>query len=149
VDASRTPYAKKNLRYSQVAPLTMFEEKNTGRQSARADRNLCRGRGRVQIPVRRQGRPDSANKTFFYQADAVDSHTRSSAAVPEGENTDARHGRLPTLSLGDRHRRHERRTDDEDGEARLDALSRFAADDRRPLRAAPFAISRWRRKCTR
>ena len=52
----RDAYEKKNLRYSQLAPLSMFEEKNTQDQSAGADRNLCRWRGCLQISVHRQGR---------------------------------------------------------------------------------------------
>ena len=35
---------EKNLRYSQVAPLSMFEEVNTRYEPAGADRHLCRGR---------------------------------------------------------------------------------------------------------
>ena len=33
-------YEQRNLRYSQLAPLDMFTEKNTGLESTRADRNL-------------------------------------------------------------------------------------------------------------
>ena len=63
----RDAYLKKNLRYSQVAPLSMFEEKNT------------RSNLPAQIDIYAEGEDDytflfiakgggSANKTFFYQA---------------------------------------------------------------------------------
>jgi fumarate hydratase class I len=45
-----------NLRYSQNAPLTMFEEKNTGLQPAGPDRAVCHRRRCLQISVHRQGR---------------------------------------------------------------------------------------------
>jgi fumarate hydratase class I len=49
-------YTETNLRYSQVAPLSMFKEVQHRHQPAGADRHLCdRGR-RLQVPVRRQGR---------------------------------------------------------------------------------------------
>ena len=39
-------YLKENLRYSQTAPLTMYDEVNTGHQPPRADRPLCVTPGR-------------------------------------------------------------------------------------------------------
>ena len=38
-------YTTLNLRYSQLAPLTMWEERNTGEQPARPDRDLRHRRG--------------------------------------------------------------------------------------------------------
>ena len=68
----RDAYAKKNLRYSQLAPLSMFEEKNTGDNlPAQID---------IYAAGKEEQRPDyykflfmakgggSANKTFLYQA---------------------------------------------------------------------------------
>ena len=117
------------------------------RQSARADRDLRRGRGRLQIPVRRQGRR-LRQQDVPLSGDAVDPHARPADGVPEGEDPHARHGRLPALPPGDRHRRHERGADAEDGQARLDPLSRHAADRAATAPAAPSATSRWRRRST-
>jgi fumarate hydratase class I len=73
-DGVADAYTKRNLRYSQVAPLSMFEEKNTGN-------NLP-----AQIDIYAEGGDDedaykfmmfvakgggSANKTFLFQADAA------------------------------------------------------------------------------
>ena len=55
-DGIRDAYFERNLRYSQLAPLSMFEEAQHAQQPAGADRHLRRGRGRLQVPVRRQGR---------------------------------------------------------------------------------------------
>ena len=52
----RAAYAKKNLRYSQVAPLSMFEEQNTGDNLPAQIEIYRRGRGRLQVSVHRQGR---------------------------------------------------------------------------------------------
>src|SRR5271157_624431 len=51
----RDAYIKKNLRYSQVAPLSTFEETNTG-DNLPADRHRRRRRGRVQVPLSGQRR---------------------------------------------------------------------------------------------
>ena len=46
-EGARDAYLKRNLRYSQFAPISMFEEKNTAHEHAGADGNLRRGRGRA------------------------------------------------------------------------------------------------------
>ena len=43
-EGARDAYLKKNLRYSQLAPISMFEEKNTAIEHAGAGRDLRRGR---------------------------------------------------------------------------------------------------------
>src|SRR5258708_1748797 len=48
-------YTKLNLRYSQLAPLTMWDEQHW-QQPARPDRTAGDRRGRVQVPVHGQGR---------------------------------------------------------------------------------------------
>ena len=95
-------------------------------QPAGADRNLCRGRGRLQIPVRRQGRR-LGQQDLPLPGDAVAADARPPARLPQGEDPDARHGGLPALSPGDRHRRHVGGIEPEDSEARLDPLSRRPA----------------------
>ena len=103
-------YEKTNLRYSQLAPLDMFEEKNTGDQPAGADRDLRRGRGRYKFLFIAKG-GGSANKTFLFQeTPSLLTHDRLLAFLKE-KIADARHGGLPALSPGDRHRRHLGRTD--------------------------------------
>ena len=52
----RRTYTETNLRYSQLAPLSMFKEVNTG-DNLPAQIDLYRRRGRrIQVPVHRQGR---------------------------------------------------------------------------------------------
>jgi fumarate hydratase class I len=65
-EGARDAYLKRNLRYSQLAPISMFEEKNTrSNMPAQVElyaesRALCRERGRgrrgLQVFVYRQGR---------------------------------------------------------------------------------------------
>jgi len=59
-------YTKTNLRYSQVAPLTMYEEKNTGHNlPAQIDLYATKGdEYKFQFMAKGGG---SANKTFLYQ----------------------------------------------------------------------------------
>ena len=105
----------------------MFEEKNTKQQHAGAGRDLRRGRGRLQVPVHRQRRR-LGQQVVSVPGDAVDPHARPHAGVSQGEGAHPRHRGVPALSSGDRHRRHVGRAHHEDGEARLDALLRRAAD---------------------
>ena len=76
-------YLKKNLRYSQVAPLTMFEEKNTG------------DNGPAQIEIYSEGEDEynflyvakgggSANKTYLFQGTpSILTHDRMIAFLKE------------------------------------------------------------------
>ena len=59
-------YNEKNLRYSQIVPTTMFEEKNTGSNlPAQVDISACPGSEYRFLFVAKGG--GSANKTFLYQ----------------------------------------------------------------------------------
>jgi fumarate hydratase class I len=59
-------YNVKNLRYSQIVPVTMFDEKNTGNNlPAQIDINACQGDEYKFLFVAKGG--GSANKTFLYQ----------------------------------------------------------------------------------
>ncbi|HXT05376.1 MAG TPA: fumarate hydratase [Roseiarcus sp.] len=60
-------YEKKNLRYSQVAPLTMFEEKNTGDNLPAQIEIYAEGEDSYKFLFVAKG-GGSANKTFLYQA---------------------------------------------------------------------------------
>ena len=76
-------YLKKNLRYSQLAPLSMFEETNT-KQSTTAGRDGADGpetRSAYVPPVHRQRAAASANKSFLFQATPSDPHPRPPATA--------------------------------------------------------------------
>ncbi|MPZ55070.1 MAG: fumarate hydratase [Rhizobiales bacterium] len=85
-EGARDAYLKKNLRYSQVAPLTMFDEKNTASNMP----------AQVEIYADGQGGEDaykflfiakgggSANKSFLYQATpSIMTHDRMIAFLKE------------------------------------------------------------------
>src|SRR5271155_3191736 len=59
-------YEKKNLRYSQLAPLSMFEEKNTGDNLPAQIEILAEGDEAYKFLFIAKG-GGSANKSFFYQ----------------------------------------------------------------------------------
>ena len=67
-EGARDAYLKRNLRYSQLAPVSMFEEKNTRIEHAGAGRDLCRGRSDAYkfLFIAKGG--GSANKSFLFQA---------------------------------------------------------------------------------
>jgi fumarate hydratase, class I len=67
LDGIKDAYAKKNLRYSQVAPLTMFEEKNTGDNLPAQIEIYAEGEDAYKFLFVAKG-GGSANKSFFYQA---------------------------------------------------------------------------------
>ena len=126
-------YTETNLRYSQMAPLSMFEEVNTGNNlpvqfdimAAPGEHHadefhlmfVAKGGGQRQqvVPV---------------PGDAGDPVAGAAAEVPRRQDAIAGHIGLPAVSPGDRDRRHQRRDDAEDGEAGLDALAGHAADHR-------------------
>ena len=64
--ASMTTYKEKNLRYSQVVPFSMFEEKNSGsNMPAQIDIYSTEGNSYNFLFITKGG--GSANKTFLYQ----------------------------------------------------------------------------------
>jgi fumarate hydratase class I len=63
----RDAYEKKNLRYSQLAPLSMFEEKNTGDNLPAQIELYAEGEDAYKFLFVAKG-GGSANKTFLYQA---------------------------------------------------------------------------------
>ena len=105
-------YTETNLRYSQMAPLSMFEEVNTGnnlpvavRHHGGPRRAPCR---RVAPDVRRQGRrlrqqdvPAPGDPRHAAQAREARPYRR--------QDQDAGHLCLPALPPGHRHRRHQGR----------------------------------------
>ena len=132
-------YRDTNLRYSQMAPLTMFDEVNTGNNLPRPVRHRGRprrrSRRRVPPDVHRQGRR-LGQQDVPVPGDAGAAGERGQAARMAGhQDQDARHLGLPALPPGGGDRRAVGRAHAQDGEARLDALSRRLARDRRSHRA--------------
>ena len=83
-EGARDAYLKKNLRYSQLAPVSMFEEKNTAQQHAGAGRDLRRGRGRRYKLLFIAKGGGSANKAFLFQATpSILTHDRMVAFLKE------------------------------------------------------------------
>jgi fumarate hydratase, class I len=64
---ARDAYLKKNLRYSQLAPLSMFEEKNTSSNMPAQIEIFSEGEDVYKLLFIAKG-GGSANKTFLYQA---------------------------------------------------------------------------------
>ncbi|MBA5775821.1 fumarate hydratase [Stappia sp. F7233] len=65
-EGSRDAYFKKNLRYSQLAPLSMFEEKNTANNMPAQVEIYSEGEDAYKFLFIAKG-GGSANKTFLYQ----------------------------------------------------------------------------------
>ncbi len=79
----RAAYEKKNLRYSQLAPLSMFEEKNTGDNLPAQIDIYAEGDDSYKFLFMAKG-GGSANKTFLYQATpSILTHDRLIAFLKE------------------------------------------------------------------
>jgi len=120
-------YTETNLRYSQVSPISMFKEVQTGTKPAGADRHLCDRRRRLQVPVRRQGRR-LGQQELSLSADAGSAERGGVAEVPRHPDPHARDRGLPALSPRHRGGRHVGGDEPQDGEAGLDTLSRRPAE---------------------
>ena len=83
-EGARDAYLKKNLRYSQLAPLSMFEEKNTQDNMPAQVEIYAEGRGRAYkfLFIAKGG--GSANKAFLFQATpSILTHDRMLAFLKE------------------------------------------------------------------
>ena len=79
----RAAYVKKNLRYSQVAPLSMFEETNTGDNLPAQIEIAAEGEDSYKFLFMAKG-GGSANKSFLYQATpSILTHERMIAFLEE------------------------------------------------------------------
>jgi fumarate hydratase class I len=79
----RDAYLKKNLRYSQLAPLTMFEETNTGDNLPAQIEIAAEGEDAYNFLFIAKG-GGSANKSFFYQGTpSILTHDRMIAFLKE------------------------------------------------------------------
>ena len=139
-------YTRLNLRYSQLAPLTTYDEKNTGHEPARPDRDLLHprdaGSGRdltagVQVPLHGQGRR-LGQQVVPVPGDQGDPEPDADAGVPRREDPLARHRRLPAVPPGRGDRRHVGGVRAQDREVRLRALPRQPA---RPSGSPPRTAS--------
>ena len=143
-------YTKLNLRYSQMAPLTMWEEKNTG-TNLPAQIELYSTPGRrdakpgVQVPLHGQGRR-LGEQVVPVPGDQGGAEPEADAGVPRREDPLPRHGGLPAVPPGHRGRRHVGGVRAEDREVRLGALPRHAADVGIAWTRTGSATSSWRRR---
>src|SRR5436305_523048 len=86
-EGARDAYLKRNLRYSQLAPISMFEEKNTNSNMPAQVEIYAEGRGDYEdsykfLFIAKGG--GSANKSFLYQATpAILTHDRMIAFLKE------------------------------------------------------------------
>ena len=99
-------YTESHLRYSQVAPLTMFEERNTGSNlPAQIDIQATDDDSYKFLFIAKGG--GSANKTFLFQQTPGGAERRSRLLNFLDEKiAHPRHRGLPALSPGDGDRRH-------------------------------------------
>ena len=132
-EGARDAYLKKNLRYSQVAPLSMFEEKNTASNMPAQIELYAEGQGEGEsaykfLFIAKGG--GSANKAFLFQATpSILTHDRMVAFLKEKILTLGTAACPPyhlAICIGGTIGR----DDDEDRQARLDQVSRQLADAR-------------------
>ena len=104
-EGARDAYLRRNLRYSQVAPLSMYEEKNTANNMPAQCEIYAEGGRRLQVHVHGQGRR-FRQQELSVPGHAFGSDQGSPAGVFEGEGADARHRGVPAVSPRHRDRRH-------------------------------------------
>jgi len=120
-------YTESNLRYSQVAPLDMFKEANTGNNlPAQIDIYACQGNEYKFLFIAKGG--GSANKTFPVPADQGAVEPGLPRRFSRPENPHPRHRRLSALSSGGGDRRHLGRSKFKNRQAGLGPLSGRPAD---------------------
>src|SRR6202790_3765719 len=82
-EGARNAYLKRNLRYSQLAPLSMFEEKNTSNNMPAQVEIYAEGEDAYKLLFIAKG-GGSANKSFLFQATpAILTHDRMLAFLKE------------------------------------------------------------------
>jgi fumarate hydratase, class I len=82
-EGARDAYLKKNLRYSQLAPLSMFEEKNTASNMPAQVEIYAEGEDSYKLLFIAKG-GGSANKAFLFQATpSILTHDRMTAFLKE------------------------------------------------------------------
>src|SRR5438270_1463283 len=82
-EGARDAYLKKNLRYSQLAPISMFEEKNTASNMPAQVEIYAEGEDSYKLLLIAKG-GGSANKAFLFQATpSILTHDRMTAFLKE------------------------------------------------------------------
>lgn len=118
-------YKERNLRYSQVVPFTMTEEKNSGTNlPAQIDLYADKGNEYKFLFITKGG--GSANKTFLYQQTKALLNEIASG-IFRSETHGSRHLSLPALPPGRLHRRHVGRNVSGDRQEGFGRLPRPAA----------------------
>ena len=98
-------YADDNLRYSQMAPLTMYDEKNTGTNlPAEIEIDAVDGDAYKLLFMAKGG--GSANKSLLFQETKALLNPDVADALARREAAHARHRRVPAVPPRARDRRH-------------------------------------------
>jgi hypothetical protein len=122
-------YTKLNLRYSQNAPLTMYDEKNTAcNLPAQIELYATDGDAYTFLMMAKGG--GSANKTYLLPGDQSGIESGNVGGVHGGQNENTGHRRLPALPSGILCGRHLCRDEPQDGEAGLGQIPRRPARQR-------------------
>ena len=136
-------YAKKNLRYSQVAPLSMFEEKNTGDNLPAQIEIYAEGEDAYKFLFIAKG-GGSANKSSSIRP-RLDPDARSPDRVPEGKILTLGTAACPpyhlAIVIGGTSAELTLKTVKLASTHYLDSLPTSGGPE-----ATPFAISRWRQE---
>ena len=120
-------YTQLNLRYSQMAPLTMWDEKNTGSNlPAQIELYATDGDAYKFLFMAKGG--GSANKSYLYQETKAVLNPARMASFLEEKIRAHRDVRLPAVPPGDRGRRDQRGVRAEDRQVRVGAVPGHAAD---------------------
>ena len=140
-------YTKLNLRYSQMAPLTMWDEKNTGSNlPAQIELYATDGDAYKFLFMAKGG--GSANKSFLYQETKAVLNPEGDAEVPGGEDPLAGHRGLPAVPPGDRGRRHVGGVRAQDRQVRLGAATWTRCRPRARCSRTASATWSWRPRCS-
>ena len=119
-------YQTSNLRYSQLAPLDMYKEKNTGNNlPAQIELYATDGDAYKFLFMAKGG--GSANKSYLFQETKALLNPESLLAFVDEKLRIARHRGVSAVPPRDRDRRHVGRVHAEGREARVGALPRHAA----------------------
>ena len=140
-------YTKLNLRYSQLAPLTMWDERNTGRNLPAQIELYATAGGEYKFLFMAKG-GGSANKSYLYQETKAVLNPAADGRLPGGEDPLAGHRGLPAVSPGDRRRRDQRRVRAEDREVRLGHATWTRCRARAAAPGTGSATPSWSSRCS-
>ena len=122
-------YLTSNLRYSQMAPITMYDERNTDNNLPAEIKIAATDGDEYKFLFIAKG-GGSANKSYLYQETKALLNEATAAAVAVRQDADARHRRLPAVPPGGRRRRDVGGVRGRDGQAGVDEVPRLAPDRR-------------------